>query len=125
MQSEVLEKCPCDSLDRLQASRSQHLLKDSKTPTQPKPRMLGVGSKSWCLVFYKMRRLLMIHSSGKNKNSLSRPVTFPSQTSRTVFTVCSLGFHFVKVSEEIHRKKRPVMRKVMCIQMTNPNDQYE
>lgn len=82
--------------------------------------MLRVGSKSWGSVIYKMRRLLIIYSSGEKKNSPSRPISFPSQTSRIVFIVCSLGFYFVKVSEEIHIEKRLVMRKVTYVQMTNP-----
>lgn len=89
-------------------------------PTQPKPRMLRVGSKSWGSVIYKMRRLLIIYSSGEKENSPSRPISFPSQTSRIVFFVCSVGYYSVKVSEEIHREKRLVRRKLTHIQMTNP-----
>ena len=37
-------------------------------------------------------KLSMIYSSGKKENFPSRPVSFPSQTSRTLFTVHSLGF---------------------------------
>lgn len=91
----------------------------SKTPIQPKPRMLGVGFKSWCSVFCKTGRLLIIYSLGEMKNSSSRPINFPSQTFRIVLIVCFLGFYFVKVSEEINIEQRLVMGKVMCIQITS------
>ena len=56
-------------------------------------------------------KLSIIYSSGKNENFPSRPVSLPSQTSRTLLTVHSSGFFFFFVMLFCESIRRDLERK--------------